>query len=143
MGMTFGEKLQQARNAAGMTQKELAQAAHLSLRTITNYETGGRLPPKPDIYRTLALVLGVEEDYLRDVDTDFVVSAQDKYGTKGRRQAEEVIRSFRIAAASGELDDSDLDFIKEAMLQTYEDAKRYNQRFVNNRYKKRTIDEEN
>ena len=50
------------------------------------------------------------------------------------RRLAAIVRAFRIAAAGGELDDDDLDFIKEAMLQTYEDAKAYNRRFVNKRF---------
>ena len=74
---------------------------------------------------------------LLDEDASFVLQASEQYGDRGRRQAEEVVRNFRVAAAGGDLDDSDLDFIKEAMLQTYHDAKAYNQRFRNKRYDKK------
>ena len=141
--MTFAEKLRKARKMAGMTQKELAEAAHLSLRTVANYEGGDRMPQRADTYRALARALDITEESLKDDLSDFVVTAQEKYGSKGRRQAEEVVQSFRLAAAGGELSDDDLDFIKEAMMQTYEDAKRYNQRFVNKRYQKDAGKDEN
>ena len=60
--------------------------------------------------------------------------------TYGIAEAEEVIRTFRVAAAGGELDDDDLDFIRDAMMQTYWDAKQYNQRFANHRYQKGDAD---
>ena len=38
--MKFCEKLREARTEAGMKQDELAKALGVSLRTITNYESG-------------------------------------------------------------------------------------------------------
>ncbi len=132
--MTFGEKLRTARKLSGLTQKELAQESQLSLRTIVSYEKGDRMPKQENSYVQLAQALGVTVESLKDENSEFIVEAENKYGGKGRKQAEEIIRSFRVAAAGGELDDDDLDFIKEAMMQTYWDAKRYNQRFANKRY---------
>ena len=132
--MTFGEKLKTARKKAGLTQKELARESRLSLRTIVNYENGDRMPKQEKAYQQLARVLGITPESLKDENSDFIVEAENIYGGKGRKQAEEIIRSFRVAAAGGELDDDDLDFIKEAMMQTYWDAKRYNQRFTNKRH---------
>ena len=134
MKMTFAEKLKNARREANMTQKELAEASHLALRTIINYETGGKYPKKESTYNDLAHALGITGDSLKDETCNFVVEAGKNYGGRGSRQAEEIIRAFRVAAAGGELDDNDLDFIRDAMMQTYWDAKNYNQRFVNRRY---------
>ena len=132
--MTFAEKLRLARTQADMTQKELADASRLALRTIANYESGERLPKKEETYFALALALGVTAESLKDENSDFLIAAGEQFGRRGRKQAEEVVRSFRVAAAGGELNDEDLDFIKEAMMQTYWDAKRYNQRFVNKKH---------
>ena len=127
--MTFAEKLRLARRRAGMTQRELAEESHLSLRTIVNYESGERLPKQEEVYDRLAGVLAVDAESLKDESSDFIAEAEKKYGSRGRRQAEAIIRSFRVAAAGGEFDDEDLDFIRDAMMQTYLDAKAYNQRF--------------
>ena len=132
--MTFGEKLKEARKRAGLTQKQLAQESQLSLRTIINYEKGERMPKQEKAYVQLARTLGITVESLKDENSDFIVEAENQFGGKGRKQAEEIVRHFRVAAAGGELDDDDLDFIKEAMMQTYWDAKRYNQRFTNKRY---------
>ena len=132
--MTFAEKLKEARKQAGLTQKELARKSRLAPRTIANYESGERMPKKQETYDILARVLGITVESLKDENSDFIVEAEYKYGGKGRKQAEKIIRSFRVAAAGGELDDNDLEFIKEAMMQTYWDAKEYNRRFTNRRY---------
>lgn len=132
--MSFAEKLREARTRAGLTQKELSLRSHVALRTIANYELGEHLPQKEETYGALARALGVTPESLKDENSEFVTKAKRKYGGKGHKQAEELIRTFRVAAAGGELDDDDLEFIKDAMMQTYWDAKRYNQRFVNKRY---------
>lgn len=134
--MTFAEKLRKARQDAGLTQKELSQKSHVALRNIASYELGEHLPRKDETYTFLADALGVTVDSLKDENSDFVTKAAQQYGGRGKKQAEEIIRGFRVAAAGGELDDDDLDYIKEAMMQTYWDAKKYNQRFVNKRYLK-------
>ncbi len=133
--MNLSEKLKSARAAKGMTQRDLAAATGISERSIQGYELGVHTPRKEESYRKLAEALDIPVNTLLDDTASFVLQAGKKYGNRGRAQAEEVVRAFRIAAAGGELDDDDLDFIKEAMLQTYEDAKAYNRRFVNKRYR--------
>lgn len=132
--MNFGEKIKNARTAKSMSQAQLAKETGISLRTIQNYELNARMPKKRDTYAKLAEALGINEEVLLDDSASFVIQAAEQYGGRGRQQAEEIIRNFRVAAAGGELDDEDLDFIKEAMMQTYWDAKKYNERFRNKRF---------
>ena len=140
--MTFGDRLKEARTRAGLSQKQLAESSHLALRTITSYENGERLPKKEETYLALAQALDIPVTSLKDTpgDGDSATEALPKsYGGHGRRKAEEIIRTFRIAAAGGELDDDDLDFIRDAMIQTYADAKNYNRRLVNNQTPSRNV----
>ena len=134
--MTFGEKIKQARSAKNMSQHDLAVSAGLSDRAIQNYESGTRVPKDKTICMKLAAALDTTVEKLLDDSSEFIMNASEQYGSRGRRQAEEIIRSFRVAAAGGDMSDEDLDFVKDAMMQTYQDAKRYNQRFVNKKYKK-------
>lgn len=140
--MEFGEKVKKARQAKGLTQKELAKLTGIAERTIQNYELGERRPKKQETYGILASVLGIPEGTLLDDTEEFILEAQERYGGRGRKQAEEIIKNFRVAAAGGELDDDDLEFIKEAMMQTYRDAKKYNQRFANHRYQDKDSDQQ-
>ena len=114
--MNFGEKLRAVRLAKDISQTELAEITGLSRRTIIKYEMDGIKPKSKETYQKLADALGVDVSELMDDTDDFVLKAQEQYGSRGRRQAEDVVRTFRIAAAGGELDDDDLDFIKEAMM---------------------------
>lgn len=45
MTESFNERLRQARNAAGVTQKEMSAIMVIPTRTIENWETGDRTPP--------------------------------------------------------------------------------------------------
>ena len=64
--MTFGEKVRKARLDARYSQQQLANKTGLCLRTIQNYERGGRLPKQRDIYRLLALALHIDAATLQD-----------------------------------------------------------------------------
>ena len=54
--MIFGEKLKALRAERNMTQKELAKALGVSLRTVSNYETGGLRPRYASVYDDLARI---------------------------------------------------------------------------------------
>jgi predicted ATPase/transcriptional regulator with XRE-family HTH domain len=60
----FGELLRRARQAAGLTQEELAERAGLSRRGINDLERGVRLRPRKDTVALLAEALGLAGDEL-------------------------------------------------------------------------------
>ena len=60
--MTFGEKLRQARKAAGMTQKDLAQAVHLKHNAVSNWEKGIS-SPDPETIRRLCEILRMPPNF--------------------------------------------------------------------------------
>ena len=59
----FGDRLSKLRELQGLSQKELAKKANVSLSTIQRYETNERKPDS-DIVVQLAIVLGTTTDYL-------------------------------------------------------------------------------
>ena len=59
--LTLGMLLKQFRVAAGLTQDELADRAHLSVRAISDLERGLRRAPHKDTLRLLADALGLDE----------------------------------------------------------------------------------
>ena len=63
--MTFGEKLRQARKAAGMTQKELAEAVELKHNAISNWEKGIS-SPDPATIRRLCDILRMQPNFFFD-----------------------------------------------------------------------------
>lgn len=52
--MKFAEKVRTARLNMGYTQKQLAETAHVALRTIVSYEKGDSYPRKRETYAALA-----------------------------------------------------------------------------------------
>src|SRR3712207_250621 len=60
--LTFGSRLRRLREAAGLTQEELALRAGLSPRAISALERGERQRPYPHTVRTLADARGLSEE---------------------------------------------------------------------------------
>lgn len=75
--MRFCEKLKEARTKAGLKQEELAKALGVSLRTITNYESGECYPRKRDIYHKLAELFHTEENYFLNEDEEFLLCRRE------------------------------------------------------------------
>src|SRR5258708_32658631 len=57
----FGDLLRRARQAAGLTQAELAERAGLSVRGINDLERGARQTPRKDTVALLAAALGLAD----------------------------------------------------------------------------------
>ena len=87
--MTFGEKIKEARKAAGMTQEKLANELSVSRQTITKWESDKGIPDVENL-KTLSKALDVSIDYLLDDGSqlDFSVTKKPidlrKYGDSGR-----------------------------------------------------------
>ena len=134
--MEFSEKIRRARTAKGLTQKELASAAGLSLRTIQNYELGVRFPKKRDTYLALANALDINEDVLLDKNASFVLRATERYGSRGARQAWDMVADLAAMWSGGEMDEEDMDAIMQAMQEAYWEAKKNNRKYVPKKYRK-------
>ena len=60
--MSFGDRLRSLRQAAGLTQEELALRAGLSPNAVSALERGARRRPQPHTVRALSEALGLSED---------------------------------------------------------------------------------
>ena len=69
IGMTFGEKLRQARKAAGMTQKDLAEAVDLKHNAVSNWEKGVS-SPGPEMIRKLCNILRMPPNFFFDTQEE-------------------------------------------------------------------------
>lgn len=126
--MTFGEKLQKARKDRGMTQAELAKRAGVGLKTITNYEKGTHYPRNRQIYKVFAEILGVDADYLHNENDDFVAAAQEKYGYRGKKDAQELLADISGLFAGGDMADEDMDEFMRAVQESFWKAKERNRK---------------
>lgn len=133
--MNFNEKLKNARTAKGWSQSELAEKTGISRRTIQNYELGSRMPKKRETYRILSETLGIDESVLLDENVDFVLRANEQYGSHAMRQAMDLVADVRALWAGGELEEEDMDEIMRALQEAYWDAKKQNVKYTNRRYR--------
>lgn len=134
--MKFGEKLRDLRQRNGLTQAELAEKAGISLRTVNYYESGTTYPKKREIYKTLADILKVDVNYLRNEDDEFITMASQKYGYRGAKQAEELVAQIGGLFAGGELSESDKDAVMQSLQKAYWDAKEENKKYTPKKYQK-------
>ena len=135
--MTFGEKLKKARKEKGLTQAELAKRAGIGLKTVTNYEKGTTYPQDRRVYKILADILDVDADYLHNENDDFVANAQAVHGTRGRRQAQELMSEVTGLFAGGDLAEEDMDEFLRAVQDAYWEAKKIaREKFTRKDYRK-------
>lgn len=64
--MNFGTKLRQLRSQLGLTQDQVAQNLHISLRSYASYELGERLPRTIDDYSRISRFYNVPLGFLYD-----------------------------------------------------------------------------
>jgi len=136
--MKFGEKVRMLRNEKKLSQTELGKICGLSLRTIRNYEVDGRYPKQREVYTKLAAALGCKVNFLLSEDEEFVLQAQQSYGHKGVRDAEELVADISALFTGGELTEGDKDAVMRALLDTYWLAKEQNrQKYTPKKYRKK------
>ena len=128
--MTFGERIRELRAGKGLTQPQLAKELNISLRTIKNYELGTSLPRTRQIYQRIADYFEVNIDYLLAEDEMFVLEASNKYGTRGKQQANALIAQVSGLFAGGEMDEADMDEMMKAIQDAYWIAKEKNRKYT-------------
>ena len=134
--MKFGEKLKQLRSQKGTSQEEVSKACGVSRRTYIGYEQEGRYPRKREVYYLLAEYFGVDQNYLLTEDEDFVMSASEQYGPRGKRQAEQLVAELSGMFAGGELSESDKDAVMIALQKAYFDCKQDNKKYTPKKYRR-------
>lgn len=132
--MTFGEKVRSARTSRKWTLDQLAEVAGVSKRALINYETKGILPKSRDTYYKLADALGMDAEVLLDDNAEFVLKAREQFGSRGAKQALQLVQQANALYAGGELDDEDMDAMNKALQDAYMIAKKKNKRYTNKRY---------
>lgn len=134
--MKFADKLIKLRQEKNVSQDVVAKAAGVSRRNYAAYEQEGRYPRKREIYAALAQFFGVDTNYLLTEDEDFVVTANEQYGGRGKRQAEELVAELSGMFAGGELSDADKDAVMIALQKAYFDCKQDNKKCTPKKYRK-------
>ncbi|WP_294412757.1 helix-turn-helix transcriptional regulator [uncultured Ruminococcus sp.] len=134
--MLFGEKVKQLRKEKGLTQTELAEAVGVTLRTVQNYEGKNLFPKNQDVVNKLCKVLDTTPDYLISDDDVFINEAHDKGGTKGRQNAERIIKEVSALFSGGDLSDADRDNVMKCIQEAYWESKEQNKKYAPKKFRK-------
>ena len=132
--MTFGEKIKNLRKSKHMNQTQLANAIGVSLRTIRGWEIEGRYPKQHDLYQKLADTLGCDVSYLMTEEESFITEASEQYGSRGAKQAQQILEQAAAMFAGGELSDEDKTAFMDEIQSLYLDSKRRAKKFTPKKY---------
>ncbi|MBP3234959.1 MAG: helix-turn-helix transcriptional regulator [Eubacterium sp.] len=143
--MEFKDKVKNARLALNISQAELARRTGISNRTIVSYEQGVK-PKRGKNIRALAEVLHVSTEYLmNDEVTDtqaniesevFLDKVSDTFGTKAKKEAEEVLEKATALFAGGDLDDDAKEVFMQSLMEVYMESKKDAKKKYGTRMKK-------
>ena len=122
----FGEKLRFLREQKGLTQKQMAETLGISLRSYVSYENRTSYPKDSMVYQRLAEFYGVTTDFLINEKDQFVADALDKYGYRGRIQAQRILNATEALCAGGSLSEDDEEAFYRHMSKIFERVKDLN-----------------
>lgn len=134
--MRFAEKLKQLRQAADMTQPEVAKQIGVSYRAYQYYETGGKYPQTASVYKKIADLFNVDANYLLSDEDRYIIEAGDKGGTRSKRDMQALIADLGSMFAGGELSEDDKDKAMRVINNLYWKAKENNKKYTRKDYKK-------
>lgn len=117
--MSFKTKLKNLREEKNLTQKELADMADVSLKTISRYELGLSKPRYRKTYDLLAQALDTSHDYLVTDEEDFILTARETHGLKAGKEAEELVNGVIGLMAGGKIPEEDKKAILDAISEAY------------------------
>ena len=122
----FGEKLRYLREQKGLTQKQMAETLGISLRSYVSYENRTSYPKDSMVYQRLAEFYGVTTDFLINEKDQFVADALDKYGYRGRIQAQRILNATEALCAGGSLSEDDEEAFYRHMSKIFDRVKDLN-----------------
>ena len=134
--MTFGEKVKTLRTTKKMSQAQLAQELGVALRTVSGWENQNRYPKKRELYQNLADILGCDISYLMSEEESFITEASEQYGSRGAKQAKQILEQAAAMFAGGELSDEDKTAFMDEIQMLYLDSKQRAKKFTPKKYLK-------
>ena len=108
---------------------------------ITRYENGISFPRTKDACRKIAAYFKVDVNYLLTKVEEFVAQPSGQYGSRGIKQAKELIEGMSGLFAGGTLSEQDKDAAMKALQDIYWESKaRSVGKYTPKKYKKTGID---
>lgn len=134
--MTFGEKIKSLRKSKGMNQQELAAIVGVSHRTIRSWEVEGRYPKQNNLYQKLADALECDVSYLMSENAAFITEASEQFGSRGAKQAQQILEQAAAMFAGGSLTDEDKTAFMDEIQSLYLDSKKRAKKYTPKKYLK-------
>ena len=104
---------------------------------ITRYEHDLSVPRYKDAYKKIADFFEVDVNYLLTEDEEFVVQASEQYGSRGLKQAQDIIDGMSGLFAGGTLSEQDKDAVMKALQDIYWESKARNvEKYTPKKYRK-------
>ena len=126
--MAFPEQLKTLRNKRNLSQRELGEKVGMGESTIQSYELGLRNPTMNRV-KQLADFFGVSVNEMFGEKDAFLEEAKARYGSKGRRDAKELVEEVGALFTGGKLSEKDRDEVYRAFTEIYFDAKQRNKKY--------------
>ena len=104
MGVQFGEKIRNARKAASMTQRQLAEKLGVANTSISNWEKD-LSRPDADALQRLCAILGMDPNY-------FYGTEENAAAQQGNRAVSDDDIKFALFGGDGEISDAMYDEVK-------------------------------
>lgn len=95
----FKERLKQARQQLGYSQKKLGDALFVSQEAVSQYERG-KITPSPEMVKKMAAVLGVSVGWLLEAEEAYspeeieLINAYRRLDERGKRAVKALIASI-------------------------------------------------
>ena len=134
--MTFGEKVKSLRTTKNMSQAQLAQELGVALRSVSGWENQNRYPKKHDLYQKLSYILGCDISYLMSEEESFITEAAEQFGSRGAKQAQQILEQAAAMFAGGELSDEDKTAFMDEIQMLYLDSKMRAKKYTPKKYLK-------
>ena len=135
--MAFGGNLKDIRLRNDITQEGLANELGVKPRTIINYEAGTSYP-SADILLKISKIFDISIDALMTEEDNFISMAYEKGGSRGAKEAEELVNGVAALFAGGSLSDEDKEAAMLVIQRAYWMAKEENKKYAPKRFKKST-----
>lgn len=127
--MKFNERLKELREKNNLTQEQLAKISGVSSRMIQRYEYGTSRP-RLDAAEKIAKALNVSTDELLGNADMLVAQANEKYGSRGAKQAKQLTDEVTGLFAGGDMAEEDMDLMMKAIQDVYWIAKEKNKKYT-------------
>lgn len=114
----FSEMLKGLREEKGMTQRELAEALGVALRTVQYYEGGEHIPQDPGILKRIALIFDVPLYSLVNSNEFYRMLRSEslhKSPTNDRKELYRLLQELTTLFAGGEISQGDRELFLEAV----------------------------